>query len=251
MVLVDHRGFGGSDVGFPHYSAEDTGRDVVELIDAQGLRDVVPTGCSMGGAAAVWVAAERPAAVAGIVLLDPFVRDIPAPRGVPTLLSMMLNRWTGAWFWTTYYKSLFKLGGAGTADVTTHVARLHAHLRQPGRIETLRGQLFASKASCTARIPELSARKLPALSVWGSLDPDFKSPEEEARLVTSLLNGQQAAPSAAVVVSAGTATGAVDESPQAAQHARYVMIPGAGHYPHMEAADAVASAVLDFCNQFA
>jgi pimeloyl-ACP methyl ester carboxylesterase len=164
---------------------------------------------------------------------------------VASLVNGLLNRCTGPWFWATYYSSLYKLGPAATPDLSAHVAGLKAHLGQPGRLDTLYGQLNASKARCEARMPELAARRVPALGVWGSKDPDFASPVAEAELVTARLN-------------AGGAAGHPDASPGSGgaaapgkPAARHVMIEGAGHYPHVEAADAVAAAVLNFANQFA
>jgi pimeloyl-ACP methyl ester carboxylesterase len=249
VVTWDHRGFGGSDVGFASYTAEDTGRDVAQFIDQQRLARVVVAGCSMAGASALWVAAERPAAVLGVVLLDPFVRDIPMPFGVASLVNGLLNRCTGPWFWATYYASLYTLPQpprrsgvpAPVPDLEQHVARLRAHLGEPGRLDTLYHQLNSSKASCEARIVELAARRVPALGVWGSRDPDFPSPAAEAELVTARLNGSAAASSGA------------DSTAHAAPsaHARHVLIEGAGHYPHVEAASAVAEAILAFSAQFA
>ena len=101
-ISMDHRGLGNSDVNFSSFGAHDCGSDIVQLIDEQLATDqkAVIVGDSMAGAAAVWAAAERPQKVQGIVLVNAFVRDLPMPFGVPTLLGILLNDWTGPGFWS-------------------------------------------------------------------------------------------------------------------------------------------------------
>ncbi|MCB0048165.1 MAG: hypothetical protein KDE24_01275, partial [Caldilinea sp.] len=56
----------------------------------------------------------------------------------------------------------------------------------------------------------------PVLVLMGSKDPDFKQPEVEARWVAD------------------------------AVHGRYVMVDGAGHYPHAEMPEIAAPIIVDF-----
>src|ERR1700687_4794308 len=77
VVTMDVRGHGQSSVDWPDYSAAAVGADIVALIRLLGAKKVYIVGNSMAGAAAVWAAAEIPGGVAGIVLIDPFVRDMP------------------------------------------------------------------------------------------------------------------------------------------------------------------------------
>jgi pimeloyl-ACP methyl ester carboxylesterase len=73
--------------------------------------------------------------------------------------------------------------------------------------------LFASKDASEERLPRVKA---PALVLMGSQDPDFKQPEAEAQWVANSL------------------------------HARYAIVPGAGHYPHAEMPDITGPLALLF-----
>ena len=177
VVCTDLRGMGASDVGFTSYTPLDTARDVRALIAKLDLVRVVLVGGSMAAASVVWTAAtdsvgggNAPRRVIGVALLGPFAWDHDMPFAVPTLLSAMLIDCWGAWAWAGYYKTLFKAPPAG---LDAHVANIRANLAQPGRLAALRGHIFASKAPCAARLPELSELKLPVLAIWGDKDPDF------------------------------------------------------------------------------
>jgi pimeloyl-ACP methyl ester carboxylesterase len=88
-----------------------------------------------------------------------------------------------------------------------------ANLKQSGRIEALYQMMLASKAPSEERLARVS---VPALVVMGSKDPDFKDPEAEARLIAGKMKAQ------------------------------VHILPGAGHYPHVEMIDAVLPLVLPF-----
>src|SRR5580700_4976051 len=79
VVTMDLRGMGESSVDWPGYSAAAVGSDIVALIAHLGAPHAFVIGNSMAGAAAVWAAAQIPGRIGGIVLIDPFVRDIPQP----------------------------------------------------------------------------------------------------------------------------------------------------------------------------
>lgn len=71
--------------------------------------------------------------------------------------------------WTMYYKSLYKTNPASS----NHSELIKANLWEGSRLAYLRKLMFASKSTCTARIPEV---KCPVLVVMGTKDPDFKDP---------------------------------------------------------------------------
>src|SRR5579863_8507915 len=79
VATLDVRGHGESSVGWPDYSVGAIGADMLALARALDTRPAILIGTSMAGGAAVWAAAEAPEAVAGLVLIDPFVRDM-GPR---------------------------------------------------------------------------------------------------------------------------------------------------------------------------
>src|ERR1700690_3126519 len=74
VACTDLRGHGESDASFGSYGDRETAGDVAALIDELGGPAVV-VGNSMGAAAAVLTAAERPELLRGLVLVGPFVRN--------------------------------------------------------------------------------------------------------------------------------------------------------------------------------
>jgi pimeloyl-ACP methyl ester carboxylesterase len=214
VITMDVRGHGASSVNWPDYSAAAVGADIVALIHHLGAKKVYVVGNSMAGAAAVWAAAEIPAAVAGIVLIDPFVREMPPSVFLNAFLKVATRRPWGPSFWSMYYGSLYK--SAPPSDLPAYREALVANLKEPGRIEAVKAMIFASKSPCEARIPEVRA---PVLVMMGSLDPDFDDPAAEAKWVTDHLHGKK------------------------------LMIAGAGHYPHVEYPDIVGAAIVAFVEE--
>ena len=155
-----------------------------------------------------------PISVAGIVMIDPFTRQIPTSSFLLAFLKVAMLRPWGPSFWSMYYGSLYKT--APPADLDSYRAALVANLKQPGRIEATKALIFASQAPCEARIPNVHA---PVLVVMGTKDSDFSDPAAEADWVATHLRGKK------------------------------LMVDGAGHYPHVEYPDIVAPAVIDFINE--
>lgn len=209
VVTMDVRGHGESSAGWPSHSAADVGGDVLALIEHLDAGPATVVGTSMAAAAAICAAATRPAAVASLALIGPFVRDLPVAPGMRALMAVLFaGPWRAA-AWARYYRSLYV--GARPPDLGAYAARLRATLREPGRFDALAAMMRASKAACEARAAHVRA---PTTVIMGSRDPDFPDPESEARHVAGLLGGA------------------------------VVMIDGAGHYPHAEAPDATLPALL-------
>jgi len=212
VVTVDLRGLGGSDVGFASYTPEDTGRDVVALVTALRLTRVVLVVCSMSGASAVWATTELPAGtVAGVAFLSPFTWDHPISAFVKFQVWAFLRPWCGgAGIWAGNYRSLHPLKNVD--DIETYCAGLQGNLEQAGRLDVVRAQVFASKASCAARLPAFLAARVPFSVVYGSMDHDFPDVAAEARDFTARYT--------------------------AAEHGvaptEVAVFEGAGHYPHTE-----------------
>lgn len=211
VVTMDVRGHGESSAGWPDHSAAAVGSDIVALLRALDAGPAAVLGGSMASAAAVWAAAEAPERVSGIVLLGPFVRDIPANL-VGRLSIGLVSLLPAAWM--SWYARLYPT--APPADLDAYRAALGANLREPGRFAAFRAMMRASKADCEARIPQVRA---PALVVMGTRDPDFPDPAAEARLVADRLHGT------------------------------VLLVEGAGHYPHAEMPAIVGPAVVDFLRQ--
>lgn len=216
VVAIDLRGHGESSPDWPDYSSAALGSDVVALVAELKAGPAILVGTSMGAGAVAWVAAEDPSAVAGLVLIGPFVRDIPAASWLKSLGQKLMIRaaFAGPWApaaWVAYYGSLYPT--AKPADFGTYKAALLANLRQPGRMAAVKAMMNASKTDVEALLGEVRA---PTLVVMGSRDPDFADPTAEAGTVAHLLNGSVA------------------------------MVEGAGHYPHAEMPDVAAPAILGF-----
>jgi len=208
---MDLRGHGDSDTSFKDYDDVAAGTDILALIEELGAPAVV-IGNSMGAGAAAWAAAERPAAVKGLVLLDPFVRDIPVGPLTTLLFRSALVRPWGYVAWKAYYASLYP--GKRPPDLSQHQQRIDRSLHLPGHWRAFVATSHTSHAPVEARLREVHA---PTLVVMGTRDPDFPDPKAEAALVAGRL---------------GAAT--------------VLMVSGAGHYPQAEYPEVVGPAVVDF-----
>ncbi|HXR23016.1 MAG TPA: alpha/beta hydrolase [Acidimicrobiales bacterium] len=213
VASVDLRGHGDSDATFSSYDDPAAASDVEALVDHLGGPAVI-VGNSMGGAAAVMVAAARPELVAGLVLLGTLLRDQPT-GAVTSLLQRLLmgGPWARA-AWASYLPRLYP--GRRPDDFAEHRAAIVASMRRPGYTQSFRKTTRTTHAPAEARLGEVRA---PSLVVMGERDPDFRDPAAEARWLSERLK------------------------------AELVMVPGAGHYPQAEYPEVVNPAVLAFVSQ--
>ncbi|MCL4559504.1 MAG: alpha/beta hydrolase [Chloroflexi bacterium] len=210
VVAMDTRGHGETSVGWKDYSVAGVGSDTLALIRSLGAGPAVVVGTSMAAGAAVWAAAEAPDLVRALVLIDPAVHGDPdwLTRGL--LAGFFARPWgTAAWMW--YYAKLFP--GRKPADWVEYTAALKSNLAQPGRLESLRSMMVASKAASASRLEKVT---VPTLILMGSKDPDFKDPESEAQWVAGQVKGA------------------------------YHIIAGAGHYPHVEMPEIAGPKIVAF-----
>ena len=213
VVTMDVRGFGETSSQWDDYSARAVGRDAVAIIRHLDAGPAFILGNSFAAGAALWAAKEAPNLVNGVVLLGPIVRDLPLSTVQKLALTIGFAGPWRIWFWTTYWASLFtKLRAPDHTEVKRAIAR---NLKEPGRLDALLKMLSLSKAD-TAAILDDSA--VPALVVMGTNDPDFSDPGAEAEMLAAQLNAEA------------------------------MMVEGAGHYPHVEAADAVGRRIAAFIN---
>jgi pimeloyl-ACP methyl ester carboxylesterase len=171
VVTMEVRGHGESSTGWDDYSAAAVGGDVVALLRHLDAGPAHVVGGSMAAASAVWAAAEAPELVAGIVLLGPFVRDVPQ-RGIKRLLAPPAMRLVAMrpGLWARYYRSLYPT--SPPADLDAYIDALTANLAEPGRLAALRGMLAASKASAEAA----SGRSRPrSWSSWARPTPTSRT----------------------------------------------------------------------------
>ena len=212
VYTMDLRGHGQSDAGFSSYTPDDIGDDVVALLDAEDLTDAVLVGNSISGASVSWAAAAAPQRVARVVLLNPFVRDMPADRWMRPLVPLLFANLWGVWVWAQYRKTLFI---TEPGDHTTAEPKLLEEMREEGRLAALRAMMRASKAPVTAR---LATVQTPALIIMGDRDPDYPDPQAEGEHVAQLLGGP----------------------------ARVSLMPECGHYPQAEHPVATARLLIGF-----
>jgi pimeloyl-ACP methyl ester carboxylesterase len=214
-VTMDLRGHGQSSVGWNDYTCAALGSDMLALVEHLGAGPAILIGNSMSAGAAAWAAAEAPNRVAGLVLIDPFARNVPMSWWKAALFkAVMHTAFVGPWgpaAWGAYYASLYP--AAKPADFADYKARLVASLKEPGRMAALQAMMRTDRNDVE---PRLGAIRTPALVVMGSRDPDFDDPAGEAGTVAGLVRGKA------------------------------VMIEGAGHYPHAETPEKTAPAILAF-----
>jgi pimeloyl-ACP methyl ester carboxylesterase len=221
VATVDLRGCGESSVGWASYTRTDVANDLLALVDHLGGPAVL-VGHSFSGGAATIAAAKAPSSVTALVELAPFTRkqqfslgDLRVARfrrGMARLLGTALFGSTGQW------KSYLEIAypGPKPADWDARLDRIEAMLREPGRMKA--AQLMGRSAPVDAGA-ELGNVRCPVLVVEGDLDPDWASPQAEGE---------------AIVAALPPGLG------------RLEMIPGAGHYPHVQFPAQVVTLVLSF-----
>ncbi len=210
VACTDLRGHGDSDTGFNSYGDVETAGDILALIDELGGPAVI-VGNSMGAAAAVLAAAERPDVVSGLVLVGPFVRNGDTSVIQRALLRLAMARPWAARAWSAYLPKLY--AGQKPADFDDYRERIVKSLRRPGYARAFSLTTRTSHDPAEARLGEVSA---PSLVVMGELDPDFPDPRAEADWIA----------------------GALD--------AKVVMVPDAGHYPQSQQPAVTRDAVVQF-----
>ena len=210
VVTTDLRGHGESDAGFRSYGDVDTAGDVEALIRELGEPAVV-VGNSMSAGSAVIVAAEHPELVRGLVLVGPFVRNPPVSGVVTALFRVMMARPWVATTWGAYLPTLYS--GAKPADFAAEKARALASMRRPAHARAFSLTTRTDHAPAEAALAAVTA---PTLVVMGEKDPDFRDQAGEARWIADALHG------------------------------RAVMVPDAGHYPHVQQPEITTEAVVGF-----
>jgi pimeloyl-ACP methyl ester carboxylesterase len=210
VATMDLRGHGDSDATFSSYDDVAAGGDVLALIEQLGGPAVV-VGNSMGAGAAAWAAAERPELVNGLVLVGAFVRNPPMNPLVALAFRAMMARPWAARVWAAYLPKLYP--GRRPADFAAHRDAILASMRRPCYARAFSRTTRTSHAPVEARLDQVSA---PVLVVMGDSDPDFSDAAAEGRWIAGRLGGE------------------------------LVLVPGAGHYPQVQAPELVNPAIVAF-----
>ena len=210
VATMDLRGHGESDATFDAYDDVAAGSDVVALIEELSGRAAV-VGNPMGAGAAAWAAAEAPDRATALVLVGPFVRQVPVGKLMELGFKLAMMRPWGRAAWLGWYPKLFP--GRKPPDFEEHRDRIGRSLKEPRRWRAFAATTRTSHAPVEARLGEVRA---PTLVIMGERDPDFPDPSAEARTVAERLNGE------------------------------VVMVPNAGHYPQTEYPEVFSPAVTGF-----
>jgi pimeloyl-ACP methyl ester carboxylesterase len=215
VATMDLRGHGDSDASFDSYDDVALGTDLVALVQHLGGSAVV-AGNSMGAGGAAWAAAEAPELIRGLVLIGPFVREVPIGRAAKLAFRLALVRPWGRAAWKAYYARVYP--GRRPADLADHIRRIGRSIRRGAHWRAFVATSRTSHAPVEARLADVHA---PSLVVMGERDPDFTDPAAEARLIAERLGSE------------------------------VVIVPEAGHYPQAEYPEIVTPAVLEFLNRVA
>lgn len=216
IATLDLRGMGDSSVSWPDYSDAVLGSDMLALVHHVDAGPAVLVGNSLTASSAVIAAVEEPEAVAGLVLIGPFARNVPQPGWQKVLFRATLSPPWGRSAWTSYYsKQMYP--GTKPPDHDSYVAALDANLSEPGRYKAFHALAFNSHAESEAKLESVGC---PSLVVMGTADPDFPDPEAEARDLSQILGGD------------------------------VLLVEGAGHYPQAQNPVEVAEAIASFIAAF-
>ena len=179
VARVDLRGHGDSTTSFSRYGDEAVAEDFLTLIEALGGGPAVLAGVSLSAAAAVIAAGQRPAQVAGLILLAPFLRN-GVGEGMRSVLQVAFARPWGPFLWRIYAAKLWP----GLGDkARERAASTTALLQRPGRWPAFRATLAG--ADHRVAEPWIGRVQAPVLVVMGEADPDWKAPLKEAEWVAS------------------------------------------------------------------
>jgi len=212
VVTMDMRGMGDSTVGWPDYSDAAIGTDMLALAHHLAAGPAVLIGNSLSASSAVIAAVDDPSAVAGLVLIGPFAREIATPGWQKLLFRIMLSPPWGKAAWVSYYRNQMYPGDK-PLDHDDYVAKLKANLSEPGRYKAFHSLAFNSHLESESRLERVAC---PVLVIMGTADPDFPDPQVEARSLAEVLG------------------------------AELRLIDGAGHYPQAQTPDQVADAIATF-----
>lgn len=221
VAAVDLRGAGESSTDWSDWSRTAIAGDLLAVVRHLGGPAVL-VGHSISGGAATIAAAQEPALVTAVVELAPFTRaqtyrlaDLRVGRFRKAMVHLARAGLFGSRrAWRAYLEVAYPgVRPAGWPERLEHIDSL---LRDPGRVKAFTGMLRTTADDAGARLVDVRS---PVLVVMGTLDPDWADPRAEGQAVVAAL------PSGL---------------------GRLEMVDGAGHYPHDQLPDKVASLVVEF-----
>jgi pimeloyl-ACP methyl ester carboxylesterase len=210
-VTVDQRGMGQTSGRWPQYGSTPLAYDLIALLRHLDAGPAVIYGTSNGAAAGVYVAAEAPDLVRGLVLSAPFVRDGRMSWMQRQLANVMRVPFLTLPIYLSYFP---KWEPRRPADFDEHLAKLKANLQEPSRRGVIKAYLLEqSHREAEARLGKVAVL---SLIVMGTGDVDWPDPLAEAGWIQERLGSD------------------------------LLTLDGAGHHPHVEYPREIADAVTAF-----
>jgi pimeloyl-ACP methyl ester carboxylesterase len=211
VVTVDQRGMGETSGEWPAYGSTPLAHDLIALIRHLDAGPAVIYGTSNGAAAGVYVAAEAPELVRGLILAAPFVRDGRMSWVQRQLMNVMRIPPLTLPIYASYFP---KWEPKRPSDFDAHMASLRANLQERSRRRVIRAYMFEQ----SHREAELRLAKVavPSLVIMGTGDVDWPDPVVEAKWIVDQLGSE------------------------------LILLDGAGHHPHVEYPGEIATAVSAF-----
>jgi pimeloyl-ACP methyl ester carboxylesterase len=223
-LAIEARGFGDASTGAGDATKARLATEVIEVLDALGVRRIALIGHGMGGTVAALIAAAQPARIAAIVLEETVLpgTGIPLPvreqqaDWLPSLMRAPGGVAEGLLhgrFDLAVDAYLTASAGPGGLDFDAHLAYVTTY----GTDERIGPSLalFRAESEDAVAVQRAIRRRLrlPGLAIGGRYGGGQAVPESLARLVSG---------------------------------ARGMIVPGAGAYPAEQAPEAVAGAVVRF-----
>lgn len=213
VITVDMPGFGLSSKPVDYdYRAPNQARVIGAFIRGLGLERPVIGGHSLGGAIALRVAVNEPG-VRGLVVMNPGIINTGVPK-ITEYLFFPLPRMMAKQFSDRVFRERFlRLSFVDESVVTDEVMdNLMLAARSEGNMAGLTSMMGQYESATEVSL--LGELDKPSIIVWGAADKN-KNPEELADLQDGLRDDT------------------------------LINVPGAGHYVHEEAPEAVAAGLID------
>jgi len=212
-LVLDNRGVGRTDAPAGAYSIEMLAADVEGLMTGLGIRRPLVVGHSMGGFVAMMLALSRAVPPAGLVLISTAASGISRETGISQAAIHALFRARGPR--REIVQGVLDLG-------------LGADIRQrPGRVDEIRRLLLASMPSPSGFLGQKAAVET----------FDIRSRLQDIEVPCRIVHGEE---DAILPVSNGAYLR--DALPEASLR----IIPGVGHFPHLEVPEMVAEEIVQY-----